>query len=83
MVTEGMTPREAVREVENRLTAAGCPDADFDARELFRLASGGTYAFPDRPLTAEEAAALEVLVHPPRGPGTAAIPVRQLELFRL
>ncbi len=32
MVTEGMLPRAAVREVEQRLTAAGCPDADFDAR---------------------------------------------------
>ena len=40
MVSEGMLPRAAVREVEERLTAAGCPDADFDARELFRLATG-------------------------------------------
>ena len=37
MVSEAMLPRAAVREVEQRLTAAGCPDADFDARELFRL----------------------------------------------
>jgi len=39
MVNEAMMPRQAVREVENRLTAAGCPDADYDARELFRLAA--------------------------------------------
>ena len=26
MVSEGMLPRAAVREVEERLTAAGCPD---------------------------------------------------------
>ena len=37
MVSEAMLPRTAVREVEQRLTAAGCPDADFDARELYRL----------------------------------------------
>ena len=46
-----MLPRAAVREVEQRLTAAGCPDADFDARELFRLATGRdavsyTHLFP-------------------------------------
>lgn len=28
MVTAGMTPRDAVRQLEARLTAAGCPDAD-------------------------------------------------------
>lgn len=61
MVTAGMTPREAVREAENRLTAAGCPDADFDARELFRLASGRDMRISDRPLTAEEADRLEAL----------------------
>ena len=33
MVSEGMLPRAAVKEVEARLTAAGCLDADFDARE--------------------------------------------------
>ena len=61
MVTAGMTPREAVREAENRLTAAGCPDADFDAQELFRLASGRDMRISDRPLTAEEADRLEAL----------------------
>ena len=40
MVTAGMAPRQALAQVEERLAAAGCPDADFDARELFRLAAG-------------------------------------------
>ena len=61
MVSEAMLPRAAVREVEQRLTAAGCPDADFDARELFRLATGRDVRLSDRPLTAEQAAALEAL----------------------
>ena len=80
MVSEAMLPRAAVREVEQRLTAAGCPDADFDARELFRLATGRDVRLSDRPLTAEQAAAT---LHPPRRAGTAAVPLRQLELFRL
>ena len=49
MVSEGMLPRAAVREVEERLTAAGCPDADFDARELFRLTTGRDARLTDRP----------------------------------
>ena len=57
MVSEAMLPRAAVREVEQRLTAAGCPDADFDARELFRLATGRDVRLSDRPLTAEQAEA--------------------------
>ena len=61
MVTAGMTPRQAVQEVENRLTAAGCPDADYDARELFRLAAGRDARLSDRPLEDEEAARLESL----------------------
>ena len=61
MVNAGMTPREAVREVEARLTAAGCPDADFDARELFRLAAGRDMRISDRALTTEEADRLEAL----------------------
>ena len=61
MVSEAMLPRTVVREVEQRLTAAGCPDADFDARELFRLVTGRDVRLSDRPLTAEQAAALEVL----------------------
>lgn len=61
MVTAGLTPREAVRMVEQRLTAAGCPDADYDARELFRLAAGRDARVSDRALTEQEAQALESL----------------------
>ena len=61
MVNAGMQPREALREVEARLTAAGCPDADFDAGELFRLVTGQDARLEDRPLTAEQAAKLEAL----------------------
>ena len=61
MVNTGMQPREALREVEACLTAAGCPDADFDAGELFRLVTGQDARLADRPLTAEQAAKLEAL----------------------
>ncbi len=61
MVNAGMQPREALREAEARLTAAGCPDADFDAGELFRLVTGQDARLADRPLTAEQAAKLEAL----------------------
>ena len=61
MVNVGMQPREALREVEARLTAAGCPDADFDAGELFWLVTGQDARLADRPLTAEQAAKLEAL----------------------
>ena len=61
MVNEAMQPREALREVERRLTAAACPDADFDARELFRLATGRDVRLSDKPLSAEEAEKLEAL----------------------
>ena len=61
MVNAGMQPREALREVEARLTAAGCPDADFDAGELFRLVTGQDARLADRPLPAEQAAKLEAL----------------------
>ena len=61
MVNAGMQPREALREVEARLAAAGCPDADFDAGELFRLVTGQDARLADRPLTAEQAAKLEAL----------------------
>ena len=61
MVNAGMQPREALREVEARLTAAGCPDADFDAGELFRLVTGQDARLADMPLTAEQAARLEAL----------------------
>lgn len=61
MVTAGMGPRQALAEVEARLTAAGCPDADFDARELFRLAVGRDPRLSERPLSEEEAARLETV----------------------
>ena len=61
MVNAGMQPREALREVEARLTGAGCPDADFDAGELFRLVTGQDARLADIPLTAEQAAKLEAL----------------------
>ena len=61
MVKENILPREAVRQVEARLAAAGCPDADFDARELFRLAVGRDARLSDQPLTAEQASQLEAL----------------------
>lgn len=59
VIAEAMSPREAVREVQRRLAAAGCEDADFDARELFRLAAGRDARISDRALTADEAARLE------------------------
>lgn len=61
MVSAGMRPQEAVREIEARLTAAGCPDADFDARELFRLVTGADLRLADKPLTATQADRLETL----------------------
>lgn len=61
MVRAGMLPREAVREIEDRLTAAGCPDADFDAAELFRLVAGCDARLTDAPLRAGQAEKLEAL----------------------
>ncbi|MFQ7320941.1 MAG: N5-glutamine methyltransferase family protein [Faecalibacterium sp.] len=61
MVTGGLTPRAAVALVQQRLAAAGCPDADFDARELFRLATGRDPRLSERVLTKEQAARLETL----------------------
>ena len=61
MVTAGMTPRDAVRQLEARLTAAGCLDADYDAAELFRLVTGRDVRLADAPLTEAQAARLESL----------------------
>ena len=61
MVNEGILPRAALRQVEARLTEAGCPDADFDAAELFRLAVGTDARLATAPLTAAQAAQLEAL----------------------
>ncbi len=77
MVSEGNAARRPCGEVEARLTAAGCPDADFDAGELFRLATGGTPALRTASLTANRPAAGSP-DGPPRGAGAAAIPLRQL-----
>ena len=74
MVTAGMTPRDAVRQLEARLTAAGCPDADYDAAELFRLVTGRDVRLADAPLTEAQAKG---------GAGAAAVPVRSLELSGL
>ena len=49
MVKEGTLPRDAVRQVEARLNKAGCPDADFDAAELFRLAGKADHGPPHKP----------------------------------
>ena len=61
MVSAGMLPRMALREVEVQLTAAGCPDADFDARELFQLATGRDARLSDQLLSTKEAETLEGL----------------------
>ena len=61
MVSAGMQPRAALQEVEARLAAAGCPDADFDAAELFRLAVGSDVRLAEVPLTAVQAEQLEQL----------------------
>ncbi len=69
--------------MEARLTAAGCPDADYDAAELFRLVTGRDVRLADAPLTEAQAARLEALCHAPGGAGAAAVPVRSLELSGL
>lgn len=61
MVTAGMRPREALGEVEARLSAAGCPDADFDAAELFRLVTGQDARLAEKALTPEQAGRMEEL----------------------
>lgn len=61
MVTAGMMPRAALREVEHRLAAAGCPDADFDAGELFRLVVEQDVRLASEPLTAAQAERLEAM----------------------
>lgn len=82
MVTAGMTPRDAVRQLEARLTAAGCLDADYDAAELFRLVTGRDVRLADAPLTEAQAARLESSACAGRR-GAAAVPVRSLELSGL
>ena len=78
MVTAGMTPRDAVRQLEARLTAAGCPDADYDAAELFRLVTGRDVRLADAPLTEAQAARMRILTRGScsgwRPGGTCAFP---------
>ncbi len=57
----GLAPREALRAVADALSAAGVPDADFDARELYRLALGRDPRLDADPLTPAAAAALQEL----------------------
>ena len=59
----GLAPHAAVRAVAAELQAAGCPDADYDARVLYTLAAGtGHDPRLDRdPLPAGTAARLEQL----------------------
>lgn len=61
MVTAGLLPRAALAAVRARLEAAGCPDAAFDARELFRLATGQDPHLAQQPLGSAQAARLEGL----------------------
>ena len=60
-MTPGLSPRQALAEVEGRLSAAGCPDADFDARELYEMAAGEDPRLAGNPLTAAQAEQLEAL----------------------
>ena len=83
MVNEGILPRAALRQVEARLTEAGCPDADFDAAELFRLAVGADARLATAPLTAAQGGAAGSPDRPPCRPRAAAIPLRQLAVPRL
>ena len=57
----GLAPRAALRAVRAQLEAAGVPDADFDARELYRLAAGRDPRLDAAPLPAGTAARLAAL----------------------
>ncbi|MGN0984023.1 MAG: peptide chain release factor N(5)-glutamine methyltransferase [Gemmiger sp.] len=61
MVSAGVTPAAAVRTVQAALSAAGCPDADYDARELVRGVLGADPRLREAPLTAAEAQRLTAL----------------------
>ena len=56
----GILPRQAVRMVQDALQAAGCPDADYDARELLRIAAGKDPRLLFDPLTRPQAECLAV-----------------------
>lgn len=75
----GILPRQAVRMVQDALQAAGCPDADYDARELLRIAAGKIRAccltrLPGRRLSAWRNWRLSACS------GAAAIPGRRVGL---
>ena len=53
-----MDPRMAAGMVAGMLQASGCPDPDFDAVELTRLATGQDPRLSETPLTEEQAAQL-------------------------
>lgn len=55
----GLTPRKAVQAVTQRLQAAECPDADFDALQLVRLVLGRDVRTCVLPLTEQQAETLE------------------------
>lgn len=58
----GILPRQALRMVQDALQAAGCPDADYDARELLRIAAGKDPRLLFEPLTRPQAECLAELV---------------------
>ena len=51
----GLAPRAALRRAKDALAAAGCPDPDFDARELLRLVLDTDPRLAEAPLTARQA----------------------------
>ncbi len=55
----GLTPRKAVQAATQRLQAAECPDADFDALQLVRLVLGRDVRTCVLPLTEQQAETLE------------------------
>lgn len=51
----GLAPRAALRRAKDALAAAGCPDPEFDARELLRLVLDADPRLAEAPLTARQA----------------------------
>lgn len=50
-----LAPRAALRRAKDALAAAGCPDPEFDARELLRLVLDADPRLAEAPLTARQA----------------------------
>ena len=69
----GILPRQAVRMVQDALQAAGCPDADYDARELLRIAAGKDPRLLFDPLTRPQAECLAELAAQRRGVGLSGV----------